>query len=351
MKIAILTIQGNNNGNRLQNYALQIALERLGHSVVSLQRDSGLKAFVKRSPRISKLACLLIANKHARRVAFRRFDGNFIAFSPKVVSPERVSRNLADAYDCFLIGSDQVWNPDFHFNSELEYLPMVPPGKKLSYAASFGVSMIAENRGRIAELLNGIGSISVRENAGAEIIRDLTGREAPVVLDPTLLLSPDDWKCVSKKPGRVDCDRPFVFKYVLGDDANERRIERMAQLRGLQIVDAMDSLLAIGPSEFVWLIAHSELVCTDSFHASVFALLHHKSLAIFERESDEADMSSRFDTLCEEFELIGHRSSEDCFDDEAIFGTDWEVFEARLNHLRDDSMRWLKTAIGNVALD
>lgn len=352
MRIAILTIQSVNYGNRLQNYALQSILEDMGHHTEALLRRPGvLTGSPKQRLRAVKLkAGLSLKHRFDRRGAFARFDNEFISFSGKVVSKEFVSAGVADAYDCFVIGSDQVWNPDFDFTSELEYLPMVPADKKVSYAASFGVSEITEGRERTAELLKGINSISVREGAGADIVRDLTGREVPVVLDPTLLLGPGDWERVSKKFTKVDCDAPFVFKYVLGNDVNEGRIERMAQERELAIVDVMDPSLAIGPSEFVWLIAHSELVCTDSFHASVFALLHHKSLAIFERESADADMSSRFDTLCGTFGLVGHRSSEDSFGDEAVFGTDWDAFEVRLKELRAASMEWLENAIGGVAL-
>lgn len=352
MKLAILTIQSVNYGNRLQNYALQTVTGSMGHHTETLLRRPGVAAGAakQRLRAIKHEAALFLKHHSDRRGAFAAFDKEFISFSGKVVSKDFVSAGVVDAYDCFVIGSDQVWNPDFDFTSEAEYLPMVPARKKVSYAASFGVAEITENRERTAELLDGIKSISVREGAGADIVRDLTGRKVPVVLDPTLLLASDEWEGVSKKPGKVDCCTPFVFKYVLGNDVNEKRIERMAQGRGLAIIDVMDPSLAIGPSEFVWLIAHSELVCTDSFHASVFALLYHKPLAIFERESADVDMSSRFDTLCEMFGLVGHRSSEDRFGDEAVFGTDWVAFESKLKELRSASMKWLEDAIGDVAL-
>ena len=350
MKTAILTIQSVNYGNRLQNYALQTVLNGLGNEVESLCRYKSFKGSLK--DKAQALKCILVRAKHRndKVPAFKLFDRDNIQFSCGTVTRDYITPGVLDSYDCFVIGSDQVWNPDFDFNSEVEYLPMVPADKKVSYAASFGVSEITENRARTAELLDGIKCVSVRESAGANIVRDLTGRKVPVVLDPTLLLGPDDWKRVSKKPAKVDCDSPFVFKYMLGNDVNERRIGQMAQDRGLAIVDVMDPSLAIGPSEFVWLIAHSELVCTDSFHASVFALLHHKPLAIFERDSADADMSSRFDTLCSSFGLEGHRSSEESFGDDAVFGTDWEAFETRLKGLRADSLEWLESAIGGVAL-
>lgn len=342
MKAAIVTIQSENYGNRLQNYALQRALVELGCTVESIRRAPfGLPQRVKRLVR-----GLL---KNDKTTAFRRFDADNVTLSPYVLSQGGVSASMEPAYDVFVIGSDQVWNPDFDFNSELEYLPMVPPAKKLAYAASFGVGRIEENRGLTAGLLDDIPYISVRERAGADIVADLTGREVPVVLDPTMLLAADDWAAVAMRPKTFACEKPFVFKYVLGNDVNEARIAAMAAERGLEVVDVMDESLKTGPAEFVWLAAHSSLACTDSFHASVFALLHHKPLAIFERVSSDADMSSRFDTLCSLFGLVGHRSSEEAFGTDAVFGTDWEAFERRLSELRAFSQGWLKDSLGAVA--
>lgn len=350
MNIAILTIQSINYGNRLQNYALQTVLESMGHDVESLKREPGLRGSTKSSLRTVKRAIGAIVKHRGDKIAaFKDFDNSYISFSKMTVSTEYVSPGLENAYDCYVIGSDQVWNPDFDFNSDLEYLPMVDAKKKVAYAASFGVDKIGDNREATAALLNGVGSIAMREGAGSRIVRDLTAREVPVVLDPTLLLDTAAWGKISKRPLNIDCSKPFIFKYVLGNDVNDRKIKELAGSRGFAVVDVMDEALSIGPSEFVWLIANSELVCTDSFHASVFALLHHKPLAVYERVSADADMSSRFDTLCSTFGLVGHRSSEASFGPEAIFGTDWSDVDAHLAVLREDSLAWLKTALEEVA--
>lgn len=341
MKTAIVTIQSINYGNRLQNYALQQVLTGFDCDVESLRREPyGLPQRLKRIVRH--------AIKDDKMTAFDRFDSANVALSSQVLSQNGVSPSLTTSYDAFVIGSDQVWNPDFCFNSELEYLPMVPSAKKIAYAASFGVSRININRDRTAELLNDIPHISVREQAGADIVADLTGREVPVVLDPTMLLTAEDWAAVTIKPETLACDRPFAFKYVLGDDVSGARIASIAAEYDCEIVDVMDDSLKVGPAEFIWLVANSSLVCTDSFHASVFALLHHKPLAIFERVSSDADMSSRFDTLCSLFDLKGHRSSEGGFDADAIFGTDWDAFEHRLAERREFSRKWLKGSLGDV---
>ena len=160
----------------------------------------------------------LLRHINDRNSLFRAFNNSFINFSNGTVTKEYISPGLLDSYSCFVIGSDQVWNPDFVFNSELEYLPMVASEKKIAYAASFGVSSIVSNRDETARLLNGICSISVRESAGSNIVRDLTGRDVAVVLDPTLLLGVADWEAVSVKPKGVACDQPYLFKYVLGND-------------------------------------------------------------------------------------------------------------------------------------
>lgn len=341
MKTGIVTIQGVNYGNRLQNYALQQVLTGFDCDVESLRRESyGLPQRLRRIVRRA-----IIDDK---TTAFHTFDDANIVLSSHVLSQNGISSSLASAYDVFVIGSDQVWNPDFEFNSELDYLPMVPSAKKIAYAASFGVSHLDANRGRTAELLNDIPCISVREKAGADIVANLTGREVPVVLDPTMLLTVKDWSVVAIKPKTFVPCKPFVFKYVLGDDVNKSRIESIADDRGFEVIDVMDDSLKIGPAEFVWLVANSSLVCTDSFHASVFALLHHKPLAIFERVSSDADMSSRFDTLCSLFDLVGHRSSEEYFGLDAVFGTDWGAFECRLAELRKFSRNWLKDSLGGV---
>lgn len=348
MKTAVLTIQSINYGNRLQNYALQTVLNSLGNDVETLRREPGFNGSFATRLKAVKHGLGRVRHRSDRIGSFYRFDRDRIPFSDSTVSKEFVSGDLS-RYDLFVIGSDQVWNPDFGFNSELEYLPMVPGCKKIAYSASFGVSEIADNRNRTAELLNDIPYISVREHAGRRIVKDLTGRDVPVVLDPTMLLDVHDWAKIAKKPMSVDCSVPFVFKYVLGSDVNEAKINRLADEYGLKIIDVMDESLALGPAEFVWLVAHSEIACTDSFHASVFALLFHKPLAIFERVCANADMSSRFDTLCSLFDLASHRSSDPEFGSDAIFGTDWDVFERRLAELRVFSRGWLKDSLEAVA--
>lgn len=336
MKIAIVTIQSMNYGNRLQNYALQEVLRDFGE-VKSLLRS--------KEPPFAKLKHNLRATfGHDNVSQFRRFDIDHIDFAKEVLSDFYTTDRLAELFDKFVIGSDQVWNPTFSFNGSSDYLPMVSSDRKIAYAASFGVTKIEKGEDEIASYLQDIPAISMREEAGAAIVKKLTGRNVPVVLDPTMLLSVERWRAVAKKPKHFGSDS-FVFKYVLGNDVNNSRIDKIALDRKSRIIDINDESLCIGPAEFVWLIDHCDAVCTDSFHASVFALLYHKPLGIYEREDSEADMSSRLDTLCSLFGAERCRANSDEFNMNCI---NWEDFEVRLHSLRSSSLSWLENALNGV---
>lgn len=335
LSLAISTIQSINYGNRLQNYALQSVLASLGYRVESLKKEKpSILTSVRRNAR------KLLKDDSVTR--FREFDEERIQFSDCVASADYVTPDLANRYDKFVIGSDQVWNPNFPFLGPVDYLPFVDPGKKIAYAASFGVASLGNKEAEISGYLAGIPFISMRESAGAEIASRLTGKHVSVVLDPTMLLTADDWSAVAKRPEGVDDGSSFVFKYMLGTDVNDETIKRIALDNEATVVDIRDPSLKIGPSEFVWLAQHSTAVCTDSFHASVFALLHHKPLGIFERVDDEADMSSRFDTLCDLFDAGRCRARRDDFD---MFCMNWDAFEDRLAELRVFSLDWLRSAL------
>ena len=173
-KAAIVGIVSANAGNRLQNYALQ---QVLGCSLGASYRVETLRrGYPEKNVQTSALKT---ARRHLRPLkraykkmfcpdvltAFKDFDKTWIDFSRLTLSVEQPQTfdSIASEYELFVIGSDQVWNPDFDMNSELEYLPFVAPAKKLAYAASFGVSDIVERRDRTRELLDGIPSISTAD--------------------------------------------------------------------------------------------------------------------------------------------------------------------------------------------
>ena len=124
--------------------------------------------------------------------------------------PNKVGRQ----YDYLFAGSDQIWN--YSFSSERfqnYFLQFAAPQKRAAISASFGIEEIPEEwRQQYTEGLSGMRHISVREDAGARIVKELTGREVPVLIDPVMMLDREEWLAVAEKP-RVDLSKPYVLKY------------------------------------------------------------------------------------------------------------------------------------------
>ena len=124
----------------------------------------------------------------------------------------------------------------------------------------------------------------------------------PVLIDPVMMLSSEEWLKVSKKP-RVDCSRPYILKYYLGDEAEEDKIDLWAMKNGYEVYellnDKIPELYSAGPGEFITLISNASLICSDSFHCIAFSIIFSKPFIVYDRR--ENDMSSRLDTLLNKF--------------------------------------------------
>lgn len=318
MRIGIVTIYDNTNmGNRLQNYALQQVLRCYADDVVTIEtkyRDkSPLKNMLRNSPLADSATVYDLLGKH-RKAKLLRFSKAHIRVSKHRYWFNGDCKPLkkSDQCDLYCAGSDQVWNPYTGRKGLFNYLGFAPSEKTFSYAASFGIDKVPpEFAPEIRAGLNHIRHISVREEAGAQIVKDLTGREdARVLVDPTMLLTVQQWDALAKKPEKP-VPQKYLLTYFLGKVSPERKkaVEDLAQSRGCAIIalkDPKDPFYAIDPAEFVYLIKHADCVCTDSFHGSVFSFLYQRPLAIFQRHGSADDMSSRLRTLTEKFGL------EDC---------------------------------------
>ena len=258
-----------------------------------------VKSFIK-SPK-------LFINKRKKLKKFKLFN-QYIEYSGYVVNNDKYDFNINSDYDYFIVGSDQVWNPNFAV-SDIMLLKHCPKDKCISYAASFGVNNILNDlKNYFADGINDIKFLSVREDIGKDIIYDLIGRkDVEVLVDPTMLLTDKEWDMVSKKPTMLKNNK-YILNYFLGNLSEERKkeIERIADENNCEIINILDKnspFYECGPSEFLWLEKNAFLICTDSFHSSVFGLLFNRPFIIFDREDKEEKMNSRLDTLINKFKL------------------------------------------------
>ena len=306
-KVGIITINDNNNyGNRLQNYAVQEVLKKINVEPITLKNEPATNT--KNKYLLRKIKSLFNRGSYSkiigRKECFEDFNRN-INFSAKKITPY----SKLNEYDYFVVGSDQVWNPNFGRLRDVDLLEFTESRKKISFSASFGVSKLSEEyNSKLKKDLKDFKAISVREDAGKEIIEEVVGRkDVQVLVDPTMLLTSKEWDKIAKKPKQLKSNR-YILNYFLGELSEERKkeIERIAKENNCEIINILDKnspFYQTGPSEFLYLEKNAFLVCTDSFHSCVFAILYDRPFIVFDREDSYVKMNSRLDTLLKKFDL------------------------------------------------
>lgn len=366
MKVAIITINDNNNyGNRLQNYALQqylyneIKIEKVDTIWYDLEYTSktkvnifSWKVWIKYFINWRNIRVYL--KKDYYKDIIRMY--NIGKFTNKISTnfDFKIKANLNNEYDYFIVGSDQVWNPIFWSKKDnhanIRFLKFASKEKRISYAASIAISEIPKDKEKFfKDSLNEMKAISMREKAGAELIKKLTGREVSVVVDPTILLSKEAWQKIELKPEWYSGEK-YILTYFLGNPSPV--IEKIAKKNNWKIYNLMDKdnfdLYTSRVEEFVYLINHAQLVATDSFHACVFSILMNTPFLVVNRqEKGMADMTSRIDTL---MELFGYQdryivNGECNLSDEEILYMDFRNVKAIQEREKERSTAYLKKAL------
>ena len=363
MKATIITINDRYNyGNRLQNYAMENTIKAIGWNAdtayVYLTRSgSQNRQFAEIRHLFAPLKHLISIQKHclgvkglARWSSFRRFEEGMANTGPSFYSAYDV---MPDANTCFVLGSDQIWNYQWISKPDLEMrLGMfAKPDQLVAYAASIGLDEITDGwRETFQEGWSRISHLSVREDRAAELIKEISGREATTVVDPTLLLAPGEWSEIFT--GFVPAGDRYVLTYFLGKptELQEEIIQSFASSLGARVRRLNDQrdrdTYAAGPAEFVELVSRAEYVFTDSYHACCFSILFNKPFKVFNRIGCEGkkSMNSRMKTLFRLFEL------EDLMaDDSAMPVFDWGRIDSLLENRRAGSLAWLKMALVDVA--
>ena len=274
--------------------------------------------------------------------------------------------NEARNLDTVLIGSDQMWLPGNSvgpFNS----LRFAPKGvSRVSYATSLGVSSYPKYCWNSARnMWEHMDYISVREEQGARIIREICGDtvEVKVVVDPTYLLTKEQWEAAI--PPRRMTDKKYVFCYFLGEDVNAKQCaKRYAQKHNLHLVSIMscesfteidqtfadETVGAVSPEEFINWIRGAECVFTDSFHGLAFSVINHKQFYVFYRVRKDSKQSrnSRIDNILRMWQCENRLIMDTDRDWEKAEETtiDYDKVEAIVAVNREDSLNYLKKALG-----
>ena len=351
----------------LQNYALQTALRRLGSEPETIDFNAIGEEHRFRKMRASSLRGYVrnvlefffsLGSFDLRLWRFNCFRRRFIRTTRRMAAS-----NLGKLdFDCYVVGSDQVFQPNLTapLTDEFLLLPVEDRSKKYTYAASFGYpSLPVEFRDKYKAALSDFAGLSVRENTGKKIINEELGveKEVSVVVDPTLLLDEKDYWPLER---RIRAPQDYVLVYSIGgaDAALRRAAKSIAETLNAKVVFVnacrrhyMDvpfsDYLSVSPDRLLYLMHHARFVVTTSFHGLAFSLLYHKPfLAIAPAVSK---VTTRITELLSNMELSGNlimeRDAGGVFDVGKLMDIDWRQVDARIAGLRAYSMEYLKRMI------
>ena len=363
MKYGICTFyyKNRNYGANLQAYALQKVVESFGMQaeMISYTNRTRLYNSLAELKHKAKKNAILSDEIASRDTSIDRFNRS-IPHSKLYYSNTIEKANAG--YDGFIVGSDQVWNPDW-INNCMSLAFVAPEKRTVAYAVSTGkitLNDVQKRKLRIA--LENTDYISIREKESIPALQELTVKRIQHTLDPTLLLDRTQWNAICA--GRL-IDEDYMFCYFLGNNENLRKIARQyAEKRHLKLVAlpylngayrAVDDgfgdcqLFDIAPGDFLSLIKHASFVMTDSFHGSVFCHIYGTEFAVSGGGKDE--MGCRMLSLTELFGTKNRYIQEhDDVTVDALIGMENEPMvldTAKYESMRQKSLAFLREALEN----
>lgn len=326
MKVSLVTWLGNGNyGTALQSYALYQKLKLLGYDILFLpyfDKHFRLKAILKGILAISGILQLRDKKKLEKTNALKKL----YAFQKEkyeichIYFPQQYKR-LLNQTDVFITGSDQIWNAWYSFNP-FYFLDFAKNKKRIAYASSIGTNDFPEiYKGKIKNLLSRFSHIGVREKAGANAVSTLLCRDdIQQVLDPTFLLEPYEWNKLTKEAD-IEFKLPskYILCYLIGNSPNYAEqllnVAKEYKIKDIVIIPAAENKSfhvpesivygSAGPKEFIYLIQHATLVCTDSFHATAISINLSINFVEFLRfnDTDKISQNSRIHDLLNRYNL------------------------------------------------
>lgn len=304
-----------NYGTMLQALALQEKVEQLGYQaeLIDFKQDNSLSRYEMLKLRIKRMPVYIKERKKYRALAdsrekikeknelFEQFYKTYLHVGKKKYTTTQQLMENPPVYDGYVVGSDQTWNPFVANSPEAFFLPFVEnKSKKGSYGPSLAVKSLSDEKEKeYRKKLSNFSFLSCREQDGAQLLSRITQKEVKCVLDPTLLLSAKEWGkyCEFEIP-----KGPYILVYFLGEKSEHRRaVEKIQKLTNWKIISLPAAYLEMenndykkvwgGPKEFLSLIRGAALICTDSFHGTMFSINFQRNFFSFCKSSDSEESS------------------------------------------------------------
>lgn len=370
MRIGIITLPLYTNfGGLLQAYALQTVLKNMGHTPVTFTQEPHLPAnrwllplkWIKRGVfnciRARKTPIFLEQVFRKTYPTVSQYTQPFIDRNINTLKLKSFQELQEKDFDALLTGSDQIWRPMYYPHIEQAFLDFARTWKvrKISYAASFGTDVWEYTRKQTENcraLIRLFHRVSVRECSGVELCRKYLDKEAVCVLDPTMLLTAEDYSRLFRKE-KTPLSPGNLLVYILDDSAEKQRVIELCtehQYIPFHVNSKVDDLSApleerIQPSVEQWLrgFSDAEMVITDSFHACVFAILFNKPFLVY---GNKGRGMGRFYSLLEQLDLKERLILSPAEAEERIHHPiDWQKVNGKLELLRASSRKFLEECL------
>ena len=364
--IVIVTFnKAHNYGAMLQEYALLKKTSEFGNSKILNYDDFniaknykyigfGYGPLRKRIKIIIKYLVFFYINRK-RYKAFKKFEKKYINLTNERCTGVKDVNKCLEKVDVLIAGSDQVWNPQITNGLDDVYTLNIPSQnmKKISYAASIGKDVIDVGfQNEYKAKLSRLDLISVREESGANALQNIIkNKKIDVVLDPTLLLTRNDWNRIANNG--IYENKKYILAYIVDENLEQIKIvDKISELTGLKVIhfekighykNILKSAYTYGPESFVSLIKNAEYVVTTSFHATVFSIIFNKKFWVVPHKTTgsrvtdllaKLGISNRVVNTLEEFNKKDYN--------EAIY---YNKVNKILEEEREKSLKWLKDAI------
>ena len=372
-KVAYLSWLGSNYGSALQGTALYTSIKKFGYDCKII----GASKFHKwKKPDVS------LKTKNPKKYDhdlmsynFTVFMEQFLEFADKLddirpdglLSPAQIEE--CAQYSAFVCGSDQVWKPYTFWFTAKQYLTFADSERTVGYAPSVGWKEIPpEAEGNVPQWktwLTHVKYLSARDVPSAKLLSQVTGRDVATVIDPTLLLTPDEWLGILPPPRYaqeisevLNSGKPYLLAYLL-DTSPEREniVVSLSRKLGLEVIwltgrsntgPVQRNCAETDPSGFVHLIAGASFVVADGFHGCCFAINFSKPF-IFVASKAGPGNDSRIEDLHERMGVPGRIVSSLSDLEQKDLNLDFTKTAQLLSEGRKESLKFLQKALKGSA--
>ena len=373
MKKVILTtvFTGYNYGSSLQALAGKITLQELGYDCQLIAQKSLVKG---RDIRLCKLftiltRSLLIRGKSGSKSLStyqksynKKMIGDSVArfakfteiyLKPKYLTWGAMMKEAHEAVACFA-GSDQIWNSSTMYVDPIYYLRFAPQEKRVALAPSFGRDFIANyNKEKMSKWISEFAHISIREDSGVQLIKEMTGRNATHLVDPTLMVDGNTWRqtlAIQKK------DSNYILAYFLDKPSDSARnaIQLLKDVLKCEVIaipyqfedmNYCNRIVPTGPREFLELIDNAKCVLTDSFHGTAFSINLETPFYVFGRDYGTAhSQNSRVESLLKKVDMEGRFEPKNVINE--LYSINYGVSNKILTLERQKAKEYLMNSLG-----